>query len=113
MLSSSGMQAGWPVHMLTVQYRMHRELSAFPNSFTYEGRLLDAPSVAAREAPCNANRPFLPLNFVDWWGTLGTLGSPNPEGVRMCLCSTNCVHVWLWHQNGVQLADLGGQEHEG
>jgi hypothetical protein len=42
LLSSSGissMRAGWPLHMLTVRYCMYRHLSAFPNYFTYEGRL--------------------------------------------------------------------------
>ncbi|GAX75224.1 hypothetical protein CEUSTIGMA_g2668.t1 [Chlamydomonas eustigma] len=38
-------QAGFPVKLLTVQYRMHPEIRSFPSSFFYEGRLQDGRSV--------------------------------------------------------------------
>lgn len=41
------------VHMLTVQYRMHPAISAFPSMYFYEGKLVDAPVVlqGGRDAP--------------------------------------------------------------
>lgn len=34
-------QAGYPVAMLTEQYRMHPDISAWPSHFFYEGRIQD------------------------------------------------------------------------
>ena len=36
------MSAGYPVHMLNVQYRMNPRISAFPSNEFYGGKLLDA-----------------------------------------------------------------------
>lgn len=37
------MNAGYPVHMMNMQYRMHPAISAFPSNEFYAGKLLDAP----------------------------------------------------------------------
>ncbi len=42
-------QAGTPVKMLNVQYRMHPEIRTFPSAYFYQGRLADGESVL-REA---------------------------------------------------------------
>lgn len=36
------MLAGYPIHMMNVQYRMHPDISAFPSKEFYGGRLIDA-----------------------------------------------------------------------
>jgi senataxin len=41
--------AGQPVHMLTVQYRMHGAIRKFPSDNFYRGQLEDAESVYLRE----------------------------------------------------------------
>jgi len=43
--------AGAPVAMLTVQYRMHPAIRAFPSARFYQGRLVDAAQVLSRP-PC-------------------------------------------------------------
>ena len=72
---SPAAQAGYPVCLLSEQYRMHPAISAWPSSYFYEGRLLDAPGVAAgsggggggggRAAPWHATLCFPPLAFYD------------------------------------------------
>lgn len=67
-------QAGYPLCLLSQQYRMHPAISAFPASFFYSGKLLDAAAVAGggsagagggRTAPWH-DRPCLPpLAFWD------------------------------------------------
>lgn len=41
------MNAGYPVHMLNVQYRMNPAISAFPSREFYNGKLLDDDVSAA------------------------------------------------------------------
>lgn len=38
-------QAGVPVKLLSVQYRMHKDIREFPSNFFYDGQLQDAPQV--------------------------------------------------------------------
>jgi superfamily I DNA and/or RNA helicase len=38
-------EAGYPVHMLRTQYRMHPDISHFPSQHFYQNRLLNAASV--------------------------------------------------------------------
>jgi hypothetical protein len=48
--------------LLSVQYRMHPQIRAFPSSYFYGGRLVDAPAVLARPPapfyndPCGCER---------------------------------------------------------
>jgi hypothetical protein len=63
-----------PGRMLTVQYRMHRALMAFPSTHTYGGRLVAHPRVATRgveEVVGHAVEasPGFPLAWVDTAGT--------------------------------------------
>lgn len=59
-------QAGSPVSMLTVQYRMHPLICAWPSAFFYDRQLADAPGLtAARGAPFHALPCFPPLAFFD------------------------------------------------
>jgi hypothetical protein len=69
------LQAGYPVVLLQQQYRMHPAISAFPASFFYGGKLLDAPAVlpdapgggaaSGRSAPWHARAALPPLAFWD------------------------------------------------
>lgn len=54
------------VLLLDTQYRMHPEISRFPNSFFYEGHLIDGPTMAAQTArPWHANRYLGAFRFFD------------------------------------------------
>ncbi|GAB4823482.1 hypothetical protein N2152v2_010528 [Parachlorella kessleri] len=64
--------AGYPVCLLSEQYRMHPAIAAWPSAFFYDGRLTDAPGVApgpagagGRAAPWHAMPCFPPLAFFD------------------------------------------------
>ena len=48
MLPCLHFQAGFPVKLLSVQYRMRHEIRQFPSDFFYGGRLMDSPCVSAR-----------------------------------------------------------------
>lgn len=37
--------AGYPVHVLDTQYRMHPQISAYPSAEFYNGKLRDGPGV--------------------------------------------------------------------
>eukprot|EP00803_Ostreobium_quekettii_P007947 evm.model.scf_520.6 EVM.evm.TU.scf_520.6 scf_520:61854-71225(+) len=53
------MSAGYPVHMLNVQYRMNPMISCFPSSEFYGGKLLDAESVSDETKSPLHSRPWL------------------------------------------------------
>ena len=57
------------VHLLDVQYRMHPEISAFPSSVFYDGRLLDGDDMAKlRRRPWHADALLGPYRFFDVQG---------------------------------------------
>ena len=65
------MQANSPdnVHLLDTQYRMHPDISAFPSSAFYDGRLLDGPSMAdLRQRPWHADHLLSSYRFFDVQG---------------------------------------------
>jgi len=66
------MQANHPndVHLLDTQYRMHPEISRFPSSSFYDGRLLDGPDMAKSTArPWHQSQILGPYRFFDVHGT--------------------------------------------
>ncbi|KAF5294950.1 hypothetical protein FQR65_LT10663 [Abscondita terminalis] len=52
-----------PVHILNVQYRMHPEISQFPNTTFYNGKLSDSSCVKKRKSIFNSIQPYLVFNF--------------------------------------------------
>jgi senataxin len=59
-------EAGCPVLLLEVQYRMHPAIRLWPSNFFYGGRLQDGESVTARPAPSFYNNDLLkPYVFFD------------------------------------------------
>jgi senataxin len=53
-------------NMLTIQYRMHPELSVFPSTFFYDSRLKDGPDVLKnRAAEWHSHRTFQPYRVYD------------------------------------------------
>ncbi|KAG8049768.1 hypothetical protein GUJ93_ZPchr0009g1168 [Zizania palustris] len=58
-------QAGYPVIMLTKQYRMHPEISRFPSLHFYESKLLDGAQKADKSAPFHDHDCLGPYMFFD------------------------------------------------
>lgn len=57
------------VHLLDTQYRMHPEISLFPSSVFYEGKLLDGPDMLAlRAKPWHKSDLLGPYRFFDVYG---------------------------------------------
>ena len=66
------MQANHPhdVHLLDTQYRMHPEISLFPSSSFYDGKLLDGPGMTElRSRPWHHSDILGPYRFFDVQGT--------------------------------------------
>lgn len=62
--------------LLDTQYRMHPEISRFPNSYFYEGRLVDGPSMAKDTwRPWHAHQLLGPFKFIDVQGKELSLAS--------------------------------------
>lgn len=59
--------AGVPNHMLTLQFRGHPDIFAFPSKHFYQGKLLNADAVTGgrRDAEFHRNRAFRPFVFFD------------------------------------------------
>jgi senataxin len=69
--------AGYPVHMLDTQYRMHPVIREFPSTNFYGGGLKDGPGVAQdTQRPWHASPAFQPLVFIDVKGTVRLVVSP-------------------------------------
>lgn len=65
------MQANHPqdVHLLDTQYRMHPEISAFPRTAFYDGKLQDGPDMAPlRARPWHNSELLTPYRFFDVQG---------------------------------------------
>jgi senataxin len=65
------MQANHPrdVHLLDIQYRMHPEISMFPRTAFYDGRLQDGPDmVKLRARPWHNSELLSPYRFFDVQG---------------------------------------------
>ena len=59
-------KAGYPVHVLKTQYRMHPEIRAFPSSQFYEEALEDGPDVAEKtKREWHAHAALGPFTFWD------------------------------------------------
>ncbi|PYH97717.1 hypothetical protein BO71DRAFT_406762 [Aspergillus ellipticus CBS 707.79] len=65
------MQANHPrdVHLLDIQYRMHPEISIFPSTAFYDGKLQDGPDMARlRARPWHQSQLLSPYRFFDVQG---------------------------------------------
>ncbi|KAH7281053.1 hypothetical protein KP509_36G027600 [Ceratopteris richardii] len=59
-------KAGYPVHMLKTQYRMHPQIREFPSEEFYDEALIDGSSVEAQtNRPWHIHRCFGPFSFFD------------------------------------------------
>eukprot|EP00850_Spirogloea_muscicola_P016885 SM000140S00634 [mRNA] locus=s140:272814:280016:- [translate_table: standard] len=67
-LFSRFQEGGYPVQMLTVQYRMHQDIREFPSAEFYGGSLVDGEGVtAATKRAWHCYPCFGPLAFLDVW----------------------------------------------
>uniref|UniRef100_A0A6P6Y756 Probable helicase DDB_G0274399 n=1 Tax=Dermatophagoides pteronyssinus TaxID=6956 RepID=A0A6P6Y756_DERPT len=62
-------QLGHPVEMLRVQYRMHPQISHFPNQQFYGGQLLDGPNVETADSFQGQEARYVILSTVRGLGT--------------------------------------------
>ncbi|KAK3258074.1 hypothetical protein CYMTET_32865 [Cymbomonas tetramitiformis] len=68
--------AKYPVHVLTVQYRMHPQIRSFPSDMFYEGSLEDGPSILTDTTrKWHEHRVFGPFTWINIRGF-----ETNPEG---------------------------------
>ncbi|WCJ37161.1 P-loop containing nucleoside triphosphate hydrolases superfamily protein [Euphorbia peplus] len=58
-------KAGYPVTMLTKQYRMHSEICRFPSSHFYDGKLLNGENMSNKTAPFHETEGLGPYVFYD------------------------------------------------
>ncbi|KAL9416864.1 hypothetical protein AB3S75_039948 [Citrus x aurantiifolia] len=61
---------GHPKHLLSMQYRMHPSISFFPNSYFYENKIRDAPTVRKRsyEKRFLPGPMYGPYSFINVFG---------------------------------------------
>eukprot|EP00897_Mesotaenium_endlicherianum_P004197 jgi/Mesen1/3805/ME000206S02990 len=71
--------AGFPVTMLSHQYRMHPEIRRFPSAYFYERQLVDGEGIseASRGAPFHQEPPLLPYAFFDCVDGVERKGRPS------------------------------------
>lgn len=56
------------VSLLSIQYRMHPEISVFPSRLFYDSRLKDGPGMAEKQsAPWHLNARYPPFQFLNIW----------------------------------------------
>nr|XP_024386396.1 uncharacterized protein LOC112287553 isoform X3 [Physcomitrium patens]XP_024386398.1 uncharacterized protein LOC112287553 isoform X3 [Physcomitrium patens] len=58
-------RAGYPVTMLSTQYRMHPEIRRFPSAHFYDNQLTDGLVEGSRKAPFHSEWCFAPYVFFD------------------------------------------------
>ncbi|KAJ8535753.1 hypothetical protein K7X08_034154 [Anisodus acutangulus] len=58
-------RAGYPVNMLTQQYRMHPEICRFPSFHFYDGKLVDGDHLSSKVASFHGTKGLGPYVFFD------------------------------------------------
>ncbi|XP_059288718.1 uncharacterized protein LOC132042120 isoform X1 [Lycium ferocissimum] len=58
-------RAGYPVNMLTRQYRMHPEICRFPSFHFYDGKLVDGDQLSSKVASFHGTKGLGPYVFFD------------------------------------------------
>lgn len=58
-------RAGYPVNMLTQQYRMHPEICRFPSFHFYDGKLVDGDQLSSKVASFHGTKGLGPYVFFD------------------------------------------------
>ncbi|XP_047266175.1 helicase SEN1 isoform X3 [Capsicum annuum] len=58
-------RAGYPVNMLTQQYRMHPDICRFPSFHFYDGKLVDGDQLSSKVASFHGTKALGPYVFFD------------------------------------------------
>ena len=81
--------AGHSASLLSVQYRMHPSIRAFPSNHFYAGKLSDSLGEHGRRAPWHADSRFAPLVFYDIKGdqdvSHGSTSRSNNAEAKACV----------------------------
>lgn len=92
---STQVKKGQRMHMLTVQYRMHKDICKFPSDYFYSGKLETAPEVLTR-----------PSKGQDFWNRLYGVRSSSHLERRKCFVYVEGEE----HTNPVATEGKGGEE---
>ncbi|KAL3736981.1 hypothetical protein ACJRO7_025846 [Eucalyptus globulus] len=76
-------RAGYPVTMLTKQYRMHPEICQFPSTYFYDGKLLNGDIIDERSASFHQTKGLGPYIFYDVVDGMETRGG-NSGALSLC-----------------------------
>lgn len=72
---------GWPVELLRIQYRMHKEIVSFPSEQFYESKLINDTSIEERKSAAWHNHVGFPPYLV-WNLSQGNMSRTKYGGIR-------------------------------
>lgn len=103
------------VLLLDTQYRMHPEISRFPNSYFYSGRLIDGPGMeSTNQRPWHEHRHLGPFRFFDVagqedsWRREGSSESRSKLNEQEARIAAHLVAMLCLNAKGCNVQPCGG-----